>query len=292
MNTREYVDNLFSGYEQTEALIDFKEELQSNLDAKIENLEKGGMTKEEAFNKATSELGDITTIADEVSFRKKKEVLSEMYLKTSNYMDKKKVALYVLCGTLFGFGIIVTLLTFFNTDDPAGSLGAFWVFCGNATAWFTYLYLTQETASHEPMAKKRALLYAFTLGIFIFGIFVFTITYFSSERGMADAIATLIPFVLPSMGVGIFLILTEKDRRKPWYKEMINEQTINYMERYTNPKQAEKYGLLSGATWIFGISLFVFLIISGHIIYSWIGLVGALIIQMLITAKFSDENNI
>lgn len=40
MDTQKYVDGLFSGYEETPALTDFKEELRSNLDDRIANLIK------------------------------------------------------------------------------------------------------------------------------------------------------------------------------------------------------------------------------------------------------------
>jgi hypothetical protein len=86
MGTQKYVDGLFSGYEQTPTLCDFKEELRSNLNDRIANLIKKGMSEQMAFDKATTELGDISALADEISLKKKKEVFSEMYMKTKNYM--------------------------------------------------------------------------------------------------------------------------------------------------------------------------------------------------------------
>jgi hypothetical protein len=40
MDTRKYIDSLFSDYEETSALIDFKEELKSFLDERIKALVK------------------------------------------------------------------------------------------------------------------------------------------------------------------------------------------------------------------------------------------------------------
>lgn len=71
MNTREYIDSLFSDYQKTSALEDFKEELKSFLDERIRTLVKGGMDEKDAFEKATSELGDISAVADEISRKKK-----------------------------------------------------------------------------------------------------------------------------------------------------------------------------------------------------------------------------
>jgi len=75
MNTREYIDSLFSDYQKTSALEDFKEELKSFLDERIRTLVKGGMDEKDAFEKATSELGDISAVADEISRKKKQELI-------------------------------------------------------------------------------------------------------------------------------------------------------------------------------------------------------------------------
>jgi hypothetical protein len=61
---KELVDSLFEGYEQTAELADFKEELLSNLNDKLESLVKKGMDSETAFAKVSAELGDISALAD------------------------------------------------------------------------------------------------------------------------------------------------------------------------------------------------------------------------------------
>lgn len=287
METQEYIDSLFSGYEKTSALVDFKEELGSNLDDRIASLIKKGMNEQAAFTKATNELGDISALADEISLKKKKEVFSEMYMKTRNYMDTKRTALYVLFGSLLVFGIIVALLTRFNSEEPAAALGALLVFGGASILGFLFLGLTQETAAREPMSWKRALWYVVICGVFIFGIFTFSITYLYVERGIATSIATLIPFVLPSVALGVFLILTEPDRRKPWVRELEKEQIKREMERFASPAQAERFGLISGAVWITAITVFIILTIQIGFLYSWLAFVGGLVIQMLVLALFA-----
>ena len=72
MNAKEFVDSLFEGYEQTQSLADFKEEMLGNLNAKIENLVKNGMEIEAAAAKAFAELGDVAQLADEFSLKKTK----------------------------------------------------------------------------------------------------------------------------------------------------------------------------------------------------------------------------
>ena len=60
----------------------------------------------------------------------------------------------------------------------------------------------------------------------MFGVIVFIITYFEDSAGLPYAIATLIPFILPSLALGTFLVLTEKDRSKPW----VIQQREKYMK--------------------------------------------------------------
>jgi glycyl-tRNA synthetase beta subunit len=79
MDTSKYVDSLFTDYQQSLELTDFKEELKSFLDERIRSLVKDGMDESDAFEKATSELGDMAEVADEISGKKKQEILGEIY---------------------------------------------------------------------------------------------------------------------------------------------------------------------------------------------------------------------
>lgn len=287
MDTRKYIDSLFSDYEETSALIDFKEELRSFLDERIKALVKSGMDENEAFKKATNELGDMSAVADEISRKKKQEILAEMYMKTRNYMSTWRIALYILCGTVFGFGIIVAALSGFFTGDINASLGSLLVFGVIPVLGFLFLWLTQETATHEPMDWKRALMYVIAAGVFLFGVIVFIITYFEDSAGLPYAIATLIPFILPSSAFGAFLILTEKDRSKPWVKKQREEYIKRSRERFGDPAQEERFGLFSGALWIAAIVAFILLTMLFGLKFSWLAIAAALIGQMLILATFT-----
>ena len=287
MDTRKYIDSLFSDYEETSALIDFKEELRSFLDERIKALVKSGMDENEAFKKATNELGDMSAVADEISRKKKQEILAEMYMKTRNYMSTWRIALYILCGTVFGFGIIVAALSGFFTGDINASLGSLLVFGVIPVLGFLFLWLTQETATHEPMDWKRALMYVIAAGVFLFGVIVFIITYFEDSAGLPYAIATLIPFILPSSAFGAFLILTEKDRSKPWVKKQREEYMKRSRERFGDPAQEERFGLFSGALWIAAIAAFILLTMLFGLKFSWLAIAAALIGQMLILATFT-----
>jgi hypothetical protein len=306
MNTQKYIDGLFANYEETPALADFKEELRGNLDERIKNLVKKGMSEQEAFHKATAELSDISALAEEISLKKKREVYEDMYMGTRKYMTVKRTALFVLGGAAVCFGLISAAITWFSEGLAVHALGSAMVFCVAGAALLTFMGLTQETAANHPMPWKRAVFYAVSAGVFLFGVFIVPMTYFNfaeagagmseiaaSGAGMSSvnfafmtSIGTLIPFVLPAAALFVFLVLTEKDRRKPWVVELAKESAKREMEYFANPAQAARFGLVCGAIWIAAIASFVMLTLRAGILYSWLALAGAIVLQLLVQALF------
>ncbi|MDR1581073.1 MAG: DMT family transporter [Synergistaceae bacterium] len=309
MNTQKYIDGLFANYEETPALADFKEELRGNLNERIENLVKKGMPEQDAFQRATSELGDISVLAEEISLKKKQEVYEDMYMGTRKYMTPKRTAAFVLGGTAVCFGLISAAIVWFSTGQEVDTLGGAMVFCVAGAALLTFMALTQETAAMYPMPWKRAVFYAVSVGVFVFGVFILPMTYFEAMRaspheiaahgadmsradvGFMTSIGTLIPFALPSAALFVFLALTEKDRRKPWAVEQARESAKREMEYFTNPTQSMRLGLVSGAIWITAIASFIILTIRVGILYSWLALVGAIVLQLLAQALFFTKGN-
>ena len=111
-----------------------------------------------------------------------------------------------------------------------------------AVIGFTFLGVTQETASMLPVSKKRGAWYAAAAGLISFGLFTMPIVYFSTKLAnnivndvldfdipvknlemLVPAIGVIIAFVLPGIGILVFLVLTEKDRLKPWAKNFHNK---------------------------------------------------------------------
>jgi membrane-associated HD superfamily phosphohydrolase len=323
MNAKEFVDSLFEGYEKTAALTDFKEELLGNLNAKIENFVKKGMSTEEAFTKASAELGDVSTLANDLSLKKRKEVFEEVYMDIRKYMSTGRVAAYVVFGVVTLFGIIIALITLFATKsvgisthlDLAGFFGTLLPFLTTAIIGFTFLGVTQETSSMYPVSKKRGAWYATAAGLIAFGLLTMPILFFGVKfagdmyktyfgeafsitipfsfisidhfESIIPIISLMIPFVLPGIGLLVFLILTEKDRLKPWAKEFHTKAVEREMEMWQDPATAARFGLFSGAIWIFAVGIFILL---GFIIgfkFSWLVFIFAVAIQLLVQGFMS-----
>lgn len=289
MNVKSYIDSLFAAYEETAALIDFKEELKSNMEDRINSYTKKGMEDAAAFKKAAAELGDISILADELCLKKKQEIFQDMYMNTRSYMSPLRVILFITCGAVAAFGLIVVLLVWFTSKDMVRSLGSFLPFGIPPIMGFTFLTLTQETAGKYPMKKMRAALYTLTTAVFSFGVFVFALTYFSTNTALLAAFATLIPFVLPSSAFYIYLIMTEKNRRKPWLMEQQKAALKQAADSYANPSVAARHGLLSGALWIFAFAVFMGLTLTIGIKLSWITFLFAIGLQVLIEFAFNKQ---
>ena len=298
MNAKEFVDSLFKGYEETAALADFKEELLGNLNAKIESLVKKGMDANAAFTRASAELGDVSALADELSLKKRKEVFEEVYMDIRNFMNAKRVAGYVVFGGLALFGIITALIVLFSENwldsgfNMAGVFGSAMPFLTAAVAGFTWLGLTQETASAYPVSKKRAAWYAAGAGLIVFGLLTIPIILFGGGLNgggleVLGAISVLIPFVLPGIGVLVFLGLTEKDRLKPWAKDFRDKAVKREMEMWSDPAAAARFGMFSGAIWVFAAGVFILLGFLIGFKFSWLVFIFATAFQLVVQGIMS-----
>jgi MFS family permease len=289
MKAKAFVDSLFNGYEETTELADFKEELLGNMNAKIENLVKKGMDEETAFAKASAELGDVSLLANEMSLKKRKEVFEEIYLDMKQYMPVKRVVAYIIFGAVALFGIASALITLFATQyNLTASFGVLVPFLTASITGFTFLGITQELPSMYPVSKKRGAWYSAAAGLISFGLLSMPVVYFGSKiegfnfDGLVPVISLMIPFILPAIGIFVFLGLTEKDRLKPWAKSFRNKAVESEMAIWNDPVIASRFGMFSGAIWIFAAGLFILLGFLIGFKFSWLVFVFAIAFQLLV----------
>ncbi|MDR1083079.1 MAG: permease prefix domain 1-containing protein [Coriobacteriales bacterium] len=297
MDTQGYIDTLFSEYQETSALVDFKEELKSHLDERMRVLTQKGMDERAAAEKALGEMGYMSAVADEISRKKIQELLSEMYMSTRNYISAKRGALYALCGLVLGVAVMIALITWFGSHYQSAPPAAFMVLGTPALLGFLLLGLTQETASREAMSWKRALWYTVAAGLILFGALTALIAGFDMKETTASATsygypnvsltaatAVLMVFALPGVALGAFLVLTEKNRSKPWVIKLREEHRNSQSELFGSPANAQRFGLICGALWIAAIASFIALTMFLGIQFSWLAIAAALVLQMIIMA--------
>lgn len=282
MNVNTYVEDLFKGYEDSPALQDFKEEICSNLHERIQDLGRQGLSADDAFTKAIAELGDITSIADEISRNKRNEIIERMYFQHKTKIDTKHAIGYAFAGGLALFGILIALITYYSTGEIFKGISSLLPFVLVSGISFVYLGLTQETARNLPMSSKRAALYALSAGLVLLGLTITASSYFMKGMEMHAVLGSLIPFVIPGICLLAFLLLTEKSRNKPWVIKEQEQYMELYAKKYSDPRRAEQRGLLSGALWIFAISIFIVLAFTIGLKYAWIVFLFAIAAEVLI----------
>ncbi len=290
MKEQVYIDRLFEGYENTPELQDFKEEIAVNLQERIKGLQAKGMSEEDAFEKATAELGDVTEVADELSRQKRNEVIGKMYMYSQKTKIGKIHALgYVLCAGAILFGIIAAAIAFSVNGDLFTSVATLLPFIIPAGTALVFLGLTQETTRNLPMSWKRALIYGLTTGVTLFGLCTSALLYFMEGAELTAVLGTLLPFVLPGLCLITFMILTEKNRQKPWVAQELGTWMENHGKDAADPRRIEQRGLLSGALWLLSIALFVALGFLIGFQYSWVvflfSIAGELVIEFWVRSK-------
>lgn len=282
MKAQVYVDRLFQDYEDTQELRDFKEEIVVNLQERIKELQSKGISEDEAFRQAVDELGDITQVAEEISKQKRKEVIGQMYIHTKVPLSKFHAVGYVACGGAILFGLLAALIVNASTGELYTAIASLLPFVAIPAAGLVFLRLTQETSHQLPMGWKRAALYALGSGSVIFGLVTACMLYFMDAKMLEAVYGTLIAFLVPGVCLLAFLILTEKERRKPWVLEEERIWTEYYEQKYGEPGRYEQRGLLSGALWIVTVAVFLILGFTIGFKYSWIVFLFALAVELLI----------
>jgi hypothetical protein len=285
------LDSIFSGYENTAELQDFKKEIGVNLAERIADMIAKGVSAEEALAKALDELGDITEAADTVSRRKRQEIIGRAYTGTF-HLDRLHIIGYPVSGLVFLFGLAAGAITWFATGMETAALGALMPFIVTAVCGFVFFGLTQETKTHYPMSKKRSLFYALAVLLILSGVFTSGLTFFavrndseavrqattephfiSENISLVSMLSVFVPFCLPGAALLAFLVLSEKDRKKPWLRRLMETQNEVY---------DEKFGLLSGALWIAAIGFFILLGIAAGWHIAWIVFLFAVAAQCIL----------
>lgn len=261
------VANLFEHYDDTPELADFREEITMNLMDRVLDLQKKGISEQEALQKALDELGDVSEIADSIGKQKRKEAIANMVFHTP--VDKKHAIAYTLTGVLFVIGLIVAIISGLRSGSVDTVITRLLPFAVISTCAFVFFGLTQETHTNYAMASRRSALYTaaaglVALGVFLGGMILFRDMPFSDlslsnflefkMQRIMDApypiLGSVLLFIVPGIALLCFLVLTQKSRHKPWVIEQYQQSSKVY---------SEKFGLMSGSIWLFAIALFVLL---------------------------------
>ncbi|MCL1854244.1 MAG: permease prefix domain 1-containing protein [Clostridia bacterium] len=283
MKEKVYVDRLFADYDATPNLCDFKEEITVNLCERVKEFISQGMTEDEAFEKAAAELGDITVIADDAARQKRTETIGQMYMKAKAPFTKRTAAgLAAATGFLLLAAGAALLAVFGGAENTLYYFAA--LLLALACGLYTYFGLTQETAAHYPMKNGRALAYGVVCSAGFLGAGLAVALFLFGGWTLPAALVVKAALLLPAICCLIYLLITEAKRHKPWLKAIIArdaEAAMTFHSGMADPVKAARFGIMSGALWLFAISLFVTLGVFIGWNVSWPPLLFALPVQTL-----------
>ena len=215
MREKVYVDRLFADYEDTLEIRDFKEEIAGNLRERIQELIEKGLDEENAFDKATAELGDITAIADDEGKKKRNEAIGLMYMRAKVPVTKRTAGGLTAASGLLLLAAGLTLISLFSETGITIFYSASAILLSIALGMYTFFGLTQETTSHYAMKKGRAAVYGIVCFTAFLGTGLAVVSFLSSGLKMSVALGIKIAFILPAICVLIFMLATEQKRQKP-----------------------------------------------------------------------------
>ena len=259
MREKIYVDRLFADYEDTPRIRDFKEEIIGNLRERVKDFMSKGLGEEEAFDRATAELGDITAIADDLGKKKRNEAIGQMYINAKVPFSKKTAAGLALATGLLLMGLGLAVLNYFTEPSDLLYYYISVFLLADAFALFTYFGLTQESISNYAMKSRRALMYGIIVFVGVLGEGIAIVSYFFSDMELPMVLGIEFALVFPAVCALVFLAATESDRKKPWVKaftefevecEMLFEHTVD-------PDKAARFGVFSGGLWILAVAVFI-----------------------------------
>jgi hypothetical protein len=209
---RAYTDKLFAGVGESQQLFDLKEELAINIKEKTADNETKGMDEEQAFREAVISMGDLSGLIDDMRKLGQDKARRAVY---SSITTRISIAGIIAGVLLILFGLFTSAMLYLMEDPgiTATAVTGSGIFVVVGGALLTYSILTRETDKKYAVNKFRAALYALSIGLFLFGIFTSTVTYFEVAESFIP-VASLMIFFLPAVGLFLYLILTERDRRK------------------------------------------------------------------------------
>lgn len=277
-----HVDGLFTQIYETKQLRELKEEISANLLEKINDFIAAGVQADTAFTKAVSDLGDMSELVDSLKKVSDSKFTEDMFKAVP--LSKQHVIGYTLASAILLIGLLLGGFEYLQQQEIYTAITYLIPFILIAAPIYIYFGLTQESPVEYGMNSKRALTYSIASEVFLLGAAASAIEFFYGQS-LKLIFITLMPFVLVSAIIFIYLGLTEKSRVKMGSTQWVEQ----WVSHYSDPQIAVVRGSISGALWIFSIASFLFIGFNWGWKYSWIVLVFAVGCEPLIEAYFASK---
>jgi hypothetical protein len=279
------LDQAFAGVEMTSETQDLKEEVRANLLARTAELEGAGESTGDAARQAISELGDVSELvgaATEAPSSAPTSAATE--LQRHRVRPKPGFVLRTVIAAVVATGALVVsaLGAFSALPLPIGVTIALLALGASAIGWITGDSLVQETSMDHPMPRGRAGWYYLAAALAVFGL-GFAGLVIAGAVPVWGVVFAAIAIVL-SIILFAFLGATQTNRRKAWALALDHNQ--NVADRFEQePETAARFGIYTAVIWVIAFAAFLVLSFTVGWAWSWLALLGGLVVMMLTLAR-------
>lgn len=284
-NIHRHLDEAFAGIDLTPDIQDLKEELRGSLAARADELEASGMDATAAASTAVQELGDIRELIASLDGTSTLTGNAAADLAARNHVRPKPafvIVAVILSLLIAAAGTLVALVATHVVDVQ------WWVspvvFAIAVGALVDYS-LRQETSQHYPLPSGRAAAFGLTslamaLGLGLTGAFF--------GEGQIGILIAGVALVLVAIVAFTWLGVTQTNRTKPWALEL--QRTYAAEDRFSqDPAAAARFGIYTVVIWVMGFALFIVLSFTVGFAWSWLALIGSLVVFFLVLARMLFE---
>lgn len=271
------LDEALTGIEMTPERQDLKEEVRANLIARTTELQTEGLAGDAAARRAMEELGDIRTLVENTE--------TSAYA-TSTLLKVRPRPAFVL-RTVIISAVGVTGLAVLALAATAGGVS----FAGEAIAALVVALaggaitadaLGQETTTNHPMPTARAVEYGVGAALVLAGLGGGWLYLRGDDLGWVIAGAVLL---VAGIALLSYLGATQTNRHKQWVMRMA-ESHAEIGNRFTeDPSAAARFGIYTLVVWLLAIAVFVLLTLTVGWLWSWLAIVGGLVVMMILVAR-------
>jgi hypothetical protein len=281
MDVHRLLDEAFAGVEMTPDRQDLKEEIRANLLARVAELQAQGMSGAASARRAFEELGDIRAIVDGAEPTAVGGI-AELWRRHRVRPRPGFVLRTVLWSALGAGALAVLALAATVADVPVGAeAGAAFVVAVAAGA-LTADALRQETTTNNPMPAGRATGYGVGVLLAVAALGGGWLALRGNGLGWAVGAGVCL---LVAAGLLSYLGATQTNRRKAWVLRM-EESHAAAGDRFAHdPAAAARFGIYTLVTWLVAVAAFVVLTLTVGWAWSWLAIVGGLVVMLLLIAR-------
>lgn len=287
-NIHRHLDEAFAGRAMTPELQDLKEEIRSNLAARVEELRGNGAPEEEAVATAIAALGDIGQIIRQESPGEADEPASLGVAQAPEYARSRVRRSFAIGTVLVSVAAVAAMLLFVMVLGPYGNPGLAVLSAlvaamstGTIVAWS----LRQETSQNFPVPPRRAVSYGLAAAAAVVGLALCTLVTTAGPGLLAAGVFVVLGSVVGFIRLGV----SQTNRRKPWVREaQRGREGRGGSSR--DPAAAARFGMHVGALWVAALAVFAVLSFTVGLAWSWLAILAALAATVVILARMLFPN--